>query len=327
MYRFKISILFFTAFASLAAFSIVVNAFQEDQGRKVKRVKRPVFTDRDSDGIFFKNLFEEGLVGPRPSAEQIRNRQNQSFAKKTPNAGGAGGSLKSTSFLWSKFIERDVIEDEVKSIQQQLSKTVTTPVRFKTDYGSVHQSFGSLSMLMAIVREFDSDVRWKNDAPAAQAAFARAAASSRVGSQPAYQSAKLRLEDLTEMVRGGRFNGKPPSDPKLDWSNVIDRGTLMEMLETSLSETLKPSTADKTAMVKNAESVLHQANLVAAMGQILTKDGMEEADEKDYTKYAFEMSAAAQELSIAVKTNDYDTAAKAANTISQACANCHDEWR
>ena len=136
-------------------------------------------------------------------------------------------------------------------------------------------------MLLAIVSEYDTDVRWKNDARAAQAAFARAAANSRVGSQQAYQNAKLRLEDLTEMVRGGRFNGKASTDPMLDWSNVVDRGTLMEMLEASFSETLKPSTANKTEMVKSAEAVLHQANLVAAMGQILTKEGMEEADEED----------------------------------------------
>jgi len=33
----------------------------------VKRVKRPHFTERDWDGIYFENLFEEGLVGERPN--------------------------------------------------------------------------------------------------------------------------------------------------------------------------------------------------------------------------------------------------------------------
>ena len=325
MFRFKFFIPFFAVLSSVAVFGFAVSTFQDGRGRKVKRVKRPVFTERDSEGIFFNNLFEEGLVGPRPTADEIRNRQ--SLAKRKPDVGTPDQSPGSASFAWSKFIERDVIEDEVKLLQQQLTKKVTTPVRFKTDYGSVHQSFGALSMLFAIISEYDSDVRWKTDARAAQSAFARAAVNSRVGSQQAYQGAKLRLQDLTEMVRGARFNEKPPTAPQVDWSNVVDRGTLMEMLEVSFSETLKPSTASKAEMVKNAEDILHQANLVAAIGQVLTKYGMEESDEEGYAQYAIEKSNAAKELSLAIKTNDYANAASAANAIGQSCSNCHDEWR
>ena len=166
MFRFKFFIPFFAVLSSVAVFGFAVSTFQDGRGRKVKRVKRPVFTERDSEGIFFNNLFEEGLVGPRPTADEIRNRQ--SLAKRKPDVGTPDQSPGSASFAWSKFIERDVIEDEVKLLQQQLTKKVTTPVRFKTDYGSVHQSFGALSMLFAIISEYDSDVRWKTDARAAQ---------------------------------------------------------------------------------------------------------------------------------------------------------------
>lgn len=326
MFRIKSSILILATLCSIAAVSLSAPAIQDFQdpqkARKIKRAKKPVFTERDSDGIFFKNLFEEGLVGPRPSQSQI-------LASKTPAKKTAETRTtdKSTAFAWSKFIDREVIEDEVKFVQQRLTKQVTTPVRFKSDYGAVRQSFSSLSMLFAIVNEYDADVRWKKDAIAAQAAFARAAANSRVGSQQAYQGAKLRLLDLTDMVRGGNFAGKAPANPNIDWANVVDRGTLMEMLETSFGDTLKPGTASKTEMAKTAESVLHQANMVAAIGQVLTKEGMDEADEEDYAKYAIEMRDAARKLSLAVKSNDYDSASSAANAISQSCSNCHDEWR
>ena len=299
---------------------------QDKAPKKVKRVKKPVFTERDSDGIFFNNLFEEGLVGKRPSADSLKKKPS-SVAGVPAVAGNRETASAGGAFAWSKFIERNVIEDEVKSLEQRLQKIVTTPGRFKSEYGTARQTYSTLSMLFAIISEYDSDVRWKKDSRVAQLAFSRAAAVSRTGTQQAYQNAKICKEDLTELIRGGNFSGKAPTSPAVDWSQVVDRGTLMELLEDSFAETLKPGTGSKTEMNKKASAILHQANLVAAIGQALTKDGMDEAEEEDYSKYAVEMSKAAMELSAAVKVKDYDTAAAAVNTINQSCSNCHDEWR
>ena len=99
-------------------------------------------------------------------------------------------------------ISRSTVEDEVKRLQKQLSLDVTTPGKFKSDYAKAHQSFSILSMLFAVIAEYDEDVRWKKFAAEAQVSFEKAAANSRVGTIQAYESCRRRLEELTDMVRG-----------------------------------------------------------------------------------------------------------------------------
>lgn len=190
--------LIFVTVVSGAVAAVVVQERQKRQPRKVQRVKRPQFTERDWDGIYFENLFEQGLVGARP-APQIGPAKGATV----PGKGEAESAGAAGEFAWSSFIAGATIEDEVKAIQAQLAKDVTTPVKFKSEYSKAHQSFSLLSMIFGVIREYDSDVRWKKFAPEAQISFERAAANSRVGTIQAYESCKRRNQDLTEMVRGG----------------------------------------------------------------------------------------------------------------------------
>ena len=127
-------------FCFTALLSVSV-AIQDQQPKKIKRAKRPAFSERDTDGIFFKNLFKDGLVGERPSLEQLK--QPVVAENGDAKSGPAPASGDST---WSKLIVRDVIEDEVKSQQQYLERVVTTPGKFKSDYGSAHKAFSTLSI-------------------------------------------------------------------------------------------------------------------------------------------------------------------------------------
>ena len=72
--RFVAICLIVTCIVSGAVASTVM---QERKTKKVTRIKRPTFTQRDWDGIYFENLFEEGLVGDRPKQLDPRNLPGQ----------------------------------------------------------------------------------------------------------------------------------------------------------------------------------------------------------------------------------------------------------
>ena len=307
------------AFVTGAMAAVVV---QERQTKvpTVKRVKRPQFTERDWDGIYFEDLFKEGLVGDRPE------RMIPGKTKPNAIAEAENQDQDNATFAWSKHISASTIEDEVKAIQNQLALDITTPVKFKSEYAKSHQSFSILSMVFGIIREYDSDVRWKKDSAVAQASFERAAANSRVGSSQAYESCKRRNEDLREMVRGGNFGGTEKPADTLDWSVVVSRNPIMHRLEASRKK-LKELSANKGEFTRGIEKVLHESQMVAAMAQTLQRENMPEYDEEGYTDYANQMSAAAAQAVDACKTQDYEAASKAINLIGQACSNCHDEWK
>ena len=298
---------------------------QDRKTKKVTRVKRPEFSERDWDGIFFEDLYRDGLVGDRPSkAGPAAMATDQQVASEIN--GSTGTSLAEGQFAWSKIIQGSALEDEVKALQNELVRDVTTPIKFKSEYNKARQSFSILSMIFGIIRQYDSDVRWKKDSGVAQASFERAAANARVGTIQAYESCKRRKEDLQEMVRGGSFAATEKAPETLDWSVVVGRAPMMVRLATA-KDALKQLTSSKGEFEGNIDTASHEAQLVAVMSEVLMKENMDDADEDDYLGYAKTMRSAAVGIVEACKTNDYDSASKAFNVMDQSCSNCHDDWR
>ncbi|MFK7769967.1 MAG: hypothetical protein AB8B55_22355 [Mariniblastus sp.] len=310
------------ATGALGAIGAIV--VQERKTKKVTRVKRPQFTERDWDGIYFEDLYRDGLVGDRP-AKAVAGSANPQIAK-TNGMESGNAAPASGEFTWSKLIARSVIEDEIKALQNKLIRDVTTPIKFKSEYNKAHQSFSMLSMLFGIIRQYDGEVRWKKYSGAAQASFERAAANARVGTIQAYESCKRRKEDLQEMVRGGSFAGTDKPPETLDWPVVVGRSPLMVRLVDS-KDTLKQLTSSESVFSDDIETAAHEAQLVAAIAEVLMKDNMDDADEDDYLDYAKSMRSAAVSIVEACKTKDYEAASKAYNVIDQSCSNCHDDWR
>ncbi|MEM7785518.1 MAG: hypothetical protein AAF623_19380 [Planctomycetota bacterium] len=320
-----VSLLFFVVLAGCFTVSGPSDLYgQERKPQKVKRVKRPQFSPQDWDGIYFENLFAEGLVGDRPDQLAANNELNK--PSEMSNQTGSDMPTTDQDFAWSRFVSGTTIEDEVKTIQLELAKVITSPVKFKSDYDKVHHHFSMLSMLFGIIREYDSDVRWKKYAGPAQASFERAAANSRVGTIQAFESCKRRKEEIQELVRGGNFVGEDKAPDLLDWGTVVDRTPIMERLQISYDQ-MKKATSNESDFKDNIEIILHESELVAAMSETLLRENFVDADDEGYAEFAKAMSFAAVNLTKSCKTKNYDMAANSVNQIGQSCSNCHSEWR
>ena len=292
---------------------------------RIKRAKRPVFSERDWDGIYFRNLMREGLVGERPEAmPQVAG--NRSGAPSTSGTDPAA-DVVSSGTGWSAIITPETTENEVKRLEQELRAKLTTRGRFRSDYAEFHRMFSVLSTIMGIIVDYDGDVRWKDQAPEVLASVSRAAANSRVGTVQAFQYSKQQIEYLTEMIRGGNFSGTEPPVETLDWSEIAWRSPLMQRLEQALAESIKPDLANNSEFKNHVERVTHEAEIVGALARVLCQEGMDEADEEDYVKYAQAMQRGARDLAEAARQQNYDLAARAANAIEQSCSDCHAEWR
>ncbi len=309
--------------SSLVSTAIAAAVVQERKTKKVQRVKRPVFTERDWDGVYFEDLFAQGLSGDRPASSV---RGSGPTSEGTTPTDVAEATPAEGQFAWSKVISRATIEDEIKAIQNSLATDITTPIKFKSDYAKVNQSFTMLSMLFAIIREYDGEIRWKEDGAKAQASFAVAAANSRVGTIQAYNSCKRRRDLLTELVRGGSFaeDEKPMVD--MDWSKVVDRAPLMKRLNESMDK-IKALTSSRGEFTGDSDTLVRELEIVSAIGLILNFENMTDADDDGYAVFANTMQQSASRGSLATKNGDFDGASQAANQIGQSCADCHSEWR
>ena len=284
--------------------------------RRIRRVAKPVFKDDQDDGVFFKDVFEDALVGKRPPVPSA-----SSLASNV-----AGGVDDSAGKTWSRLISAATLEDEVKALQQSLSRDLTTVSRFRSDHTKIQKSFEQLSLVFGVIREYDAKVRWKTDAAVAQRSFETAAVAARSGDETGFASSKRSIEDLVQLVRGDRFPGKAKPPEQLGWSSVTGHSPIMKRLQELQDEVKVVTSSEKEFKIQQAK-IVHTAELIALMAEVIQQEDMDYADDEDYVAYAKQMSAAASAAAKASRNNNYESLSKAVNGVGQSCAACHGDFR
>ena len=304
---------------SIVFSALAASAIAQDTA-KPKRARLPKW-DKFPSHVFYRDAFQEGLVGSRPA------KLGQAAAAKavdgTPQeeAGGDSGG-----YAWSRIVSASTLEDEIKSLQIQIQKSITTPSRFTGGgYLDAQRMFTEAALLFAVIAEFDGDVRWKDEAPLARDLFTRAAANTKTTSVQAFNEARERKRDLEELVRGGSLTGSNPAE-KMNWE-LIHRGSLMKRFTTSYDDGLANWASSAESLKKNAADIKREAELLMLFAEVLTREGMEDGDDEDYAAYSQGLSDAAKNVLQAAESGDVEAARKAASHVGQSCVACHDDYR
>ena len=295
--------------------------------KSYKRAQPPKYTKADP---FYADAFKEGLVGERPA-----DLSKAAPAVAAPNGGGpssapaAGSStVAASSGGWSALVSAGTIEDTIKGLKQQVDKNVTTLSDFKgKGHKLARRDYSMLAMLFAITAEYDGDVRWKKDSAAARDAFARSAANFKVATDQAYNEAKARKEELSELVGGSSPFGGKEAETKAQWPQVANRAPLMQYLESAWEPRLKAALSDKGQFQAGADKIVCEAELFAAIGEVLSKEGMADADAAEYKAFSNRLRDGARQIIEAVMLKNYEQASSASSAVGKACAECHENYR
>jgi cytochrome c556 len=291
-----------------------------------KRARPPKWSKRDSE-VFFTDAREK-LIGQRPSAGGHSASPAVAAGSGTTSGGdNAPAASEGGTFAWSNLISSDTIEAEVKLLQKDVSDTVQTPAQFKGGgYKDGRRQFTELAMLLAIIAEYDGDVRWKQSASGMRDLVGRAGMNCKVGTDASFNEAKLRKEDLEKLVRGEAPQVER-GEPKTKWDKVAGRPPLMQRLEKAQQQGVAVWTADQGEFKKNAEKLEREAEILAAIAEVIQREGFEFSDDADYLGYAKQMRDAAKTVAEAARNKNYDQARKASGDISKACSSCHEGYR
>lgn len=296
--------------------------YAQRRATQVRRAQLPAGNASNLDSPFFDNAFEK-LKGART----ISSGSTAKNSSGSGNGSGADVGASPKTFAWSQLISPETVEDEVKSLKLKIDMDVNQPSAFAgRGYQKARQHFSMLAALFGVISEYDQDVRWKKDAVKARDLFSRTAANCKVGSIQAFNDAKARKLELQDLLSGGGLVTEATA-PKVGWDKTIGRSPLMQSLEQCQQEVLQPFTANKGDFNSNIDRVMHDAEIVAFLSEILVKEGMEDADDEDYASYAERMKKASRDIVDAVKLSNHEAARKAVGEISKACTECHEGYR
>lgn len=306
--------------AAVAILCTAAALLAKEQAGSPKRAKPPKWS-ADVLDAFFPDARTK-LVGTRPAYERAH-----AIATDVHNPDNAKPGETKTADGWSKLIDAETIETEIKRTGPELAKVAKSPSEFKGGgYKECRRHFSVLATLFAVSAEYDGDVRWQDAAPALRELFARAGHNCKAGSDQTFQEAVQRKQDLADLITGTRPKAKE-FDRKADWPKVTDRPPLMQRMNIAHEDRLKKWLANKSEFTAHHDDVRHEAQLVAAIADIIGREGYEFADDENYAKCAQELRQAATDVSAAVETDNLEQAQQANNRMTKACADCHEGFR
>ncbi len=292
-----------------------------DEAAPSKKRARPPQWSNDVRDVFFDDAREK-LVGPRPGYGKASN-----VATLSPDSPPAPADGQAAGAAWSKLIDAETIETEIKRLALAVAADVATPSQFKGGaYKECRRSFSLLAVLFAVAGEHDAAVRWSDVAPALRDRFARAGYNCKVGTDQSYREAQQRSQDLSELIRGSRPQ-LASAEQTADWGQVADRPPLMQRMEIAHQDRLLKWLVNEREFARHRDDVRHEAQLIAVLADVIGREGFEYWEDEEYAQYARELRQAAADVAAAAELENYDQAKQAISRATSACTNCHEGYR
>ncbi len=276
-----------------------------------ERAAPPTWSDADLEP-FFPDA-REALVGERPAA-------TTSVVNAEP-ADAAAAKIE-----WSRLVDADALATEVKRIAARLVDSLESPTAYRS--GGYHQcrlALGDLAVVMAVIDQYDGDVRWIEDAAEMRDEASRVAKLCRVGGAAEYPEAVRVRDQLNELIRGERLAGDPRPEFE-SWSSLVHHPLLMARLERLMRDEVDQRLSNADAFARSAADVRHGAMMAAVLAEVIHQPAYDFWDDATYVEYAKELQAHALELSAAAADGDYESARGAAGEMRNTCAKCHDGY-
>ena len=315
----------FRAFLAFALFAALLGStvLAQRPVKKPRRAAPPNFQPNEFSGIFFSDALSQ-LQGDRPSAQPTLASITKSNTANDSNSVDSSTNAATGNSMWKEIVSASTIEDLIKESKTRLDALITTPAKFSGGVVDARREFTLMASTMAVIAQYPEEIRWQSSSVYAQRVFARMAANCKVGTQPVFNEAKQRQQDLQNLIKGTKLNG---TADEVTWADTADRGPTMQILEWALRENVMPATNNANKFRDSQEDVVKYAELIAMLGSIIQQPGMTDSNDAEYKQFAVVMTSAALDVAKAARTNDAELARTAVGRIDQACNKCHETYR
>lgn len=308
---------------ALAAIGLPLCVWAQSGKQQGNKTAPPPKWTQSTLRLFFADATQE--VGPGQPGGARPGSNGLAGGDGTMPAGGGAGASDGQS--WSKLVDAETLESEIKININSLATAVENPNKFKAQhFRRARNNFTQLAMLFGVIAGYDGDVKWKDKAAGMRDAVAKAGFNCKVGTDASYTEAKARFEDLRQLLQGSSPQ-VPDAEASADWVKVADRGELMKRMEEAGQKRITPWTGSEGEFKANQADLLHEAQLLAVMARVISHSSYDYADDDNYLKYAKALEQASTELIDGAKQANFEKARAATGNMAKACANCHTDFR
>jgi hypothetical protein len=240
-----------------------------------------------------------------------------------PSAENSGNTTKND---WSRLVDMDVLDAEVKRIRNDLAAQLQSVGKYNSHYQEIAVAGTTLAVVAEIVAEHGGTVSWKNNAPLVRDLGMKIHKAASAPGSPGLQATKTPYEQLVDTLDGNVPAGVGPSQPQQDFSEIASRDAIMKRMDHSF-QWLKKSGPAKQVLRKQAENAIHESSLLAALGRVIAVGHYDSVDDPKYKVHADELSKSAGAVAAAVKSDDAAAFTDAVGLVQKRCDACHADFR
>jgi cytochrome c556 len=242
------------------------------------------------------------------------------------DANPASPSNNVRNIAWKQLIPAETVEDEIKSLYTDLGGPLMRIGAFKGGgHKNVEQQFAWVAAMFGILSLHSEAERWKEISTHAATHFSKASQIAQENNPQAFQVSKKNYEQLGQLIRGEKVDFE--STVTLSWNKIVDRTHLMQRLEQGYDQRLKQWSTNQAEFEKNQSTLIHEAQIYAALAEIMSQPAYEFGDDDDYLAHCGQLKVHAQEVVTATRERNLAKVQQSLGELNKTCSRCHESYK
>lgn len=253
------------------------------------------------------------------------------FPTEAKATGPAVAKAAGSGYAWSKLAPAATLEKEIDRIVTQSAESLASDSVFTArGYKKIKDNHSLAAAWLHVLSDFDGPSKMKAEAAAVRdlaslAPLTLAADESKKPDMAMYTQAKGAQDALAKLAKGEKTGA--PAGKARPWREVAIYTSVMKRMEAAQDQRIRVWTGNAEELGKNTDEVVHEAELLAVLCQIILDKGFDNAGDDTYQGWAKKLQQDCVELVAATKAKEADKAKALAGDIAKQCAACHEAYR
>lgn len=246
----------------------------------------------------------------------------QPAATPTEPAPAAGGGSD-----WKDLITGELIGAETKKIKNRLTDSLSSVGKYNGNYKDGIQVDGVvLAALAQVLHEHPDSLSWKADAPTVRDLAADLAKKAKGLGQASFDPSKETFVKLEGVLTGNKPPGLEEAPPKLPFGEFASRMGLMKRMQKSF-DYMKSNIQNDAAFKKEAETIQHEAAMLATLTKVTGAKEYPGGDEEEYQQFIKDLVQASKDVVEASKAEEFPKFQDGMTRVQKLCDACHQAYR
>jgi cytochrome c556 len=291
----------------------------DEKGRKfVNKIPFDVFFDDPLSVARNKDAVNSPASPAEAPASDPKTPSTNSPSSSTPPS-------KSAGIDWKELMPVEELQGEVKSIRNNLTKSMANQGSYKSNFKEVAIEGAELAALAAILQAHPESLSWKDKAQYVRDLGAQLNQSAVGLSKENFENSKSAFQKLSSVLDGSVPNDAGDVPETRPFNEAASRKGLMKRIERA-KNFLQQDINSEAKFKSLADQARHEAAIIAALGTVITTPGYDYTEEDDYQKHASSLINGGKEATAAMQDEAFDRFKQAVDKINKSCSDCHGSY-